>query len=170
MRDGPPTAISFKGGPKPRNGPQMVRFRSPDLRTSALGVKRVRGIVSPYSQAKKRPKRPQTAKIQKNAPDLPALPRATRDSPNGNEHRHLGGGYDTVWARGGTLTGGEKASNIQGKLRDSRTIPNPGTRTPETREPSQPDAPYRVGGGGLLNYFHFCYYCYYCSLPRSYSK
>ena len=29
----------------------MVRFGSPDLRTGALGVKRVRGIVSPYSRA-----------------------------------------------------------------------------------------------------------------------
>ena len=38
-------------------GINMVRFGSPDLRTSALGVKRVRGIVSPYSRAKQTPKK-----------------------------------------------------------------------------------------------------------------
>ena len=35
----------------------MVRFGSPDLRTGALGVKRVRGTVSPYSRGRAGPKK-----------------------------------------------------------------------------------------------------------------
>ena len=35
----------------------MVRFGPPDLRTSALGVKRVRGSVSPYSRGRAGPKK-----------------------------------------------------------------------------------------------------------------
>ena len=35
----------------------MVRFGSPDLRTSALGVKRVRGSVSPWSRGRPKPKK-----------------------------------------------------------------------------------------------------------------
>ena len=50
---------TLKEGPKPRNGTQMVRFGSPDLRTGALGVKRVRGIVSPYSRGRPTPKKAQ---------------------------------------------------------------------------------------------------------------
>ena len=38
-------------------GLKMVRFGSPDLRTGALGVKQVRGTVSPYSRAEIQPKK-----------------------------------------------------------------------------------------------------------------
>ena len=38
-------------------GLKMVRFGSPDLRTGALGVKRVRGTVSPYSRGRAGPKK-----------------------------------------------------------------------------------------------------------------
>ena len=40
-------------------GITLVRFGSPDLRTSALGVKRVRGNVSPYSLGRPAPKKAQ---------------------------------------------------------------------------------------------------------------
>ena len=45
------------GPTKPRHLPKMVRCGSADLRTSALGVKRVRGSVSPCSRARIQPKK-----------------------------------------------------------------------------------------------------------------
>ena len=39
--------------PRPRIGQKWVRFGSPDLWTGALGVKKVPGIVSPYSRDEK---------------------------------------------------------------------------------------------------------------------
>ena len=43
--------------PTPSFGLKVVRFGSPDLRTGALGVKRVRGSVSPYSRGRAGPKK-----------------------------------------------------------------------------------------------------------------
>ena len=54
--------------PKPRNGPQTVRFGSPDLRTSALGVKRVRGSVSPWSRGRPKPKKAPNCQNSKICP------------------------------------------------------------------------------------------------------
>ena len=51
-------AIYFKGGAQQSMfGLKMVRFGSPDLRTGALGVKRGRGTVSPYSRGRAGPKK-----------------------------------------------------------------------------------------------------------------
>ena len=46
-------------------GIQMVRFGSPDLRTSALGVKRVRGSGSPWSRGRPKPKKAQNCQHSK---------------------------------------------------------------------------------------------------------
>ena len=48
--------------PSPRIGHKWVRFGSPDLWTGALGVKKVQGIVSPYSRDEKTQKMPKTGK------------------------------------------------------------------------------------------------------------
>ena len=65
---------------KPICGIKMVRFGSTDLRTSALGVKRVRGSLSPWSRGRAGPKkRSQTAKIQKKSGSRPV--RASKKGP-----------------------------------------------------------------------------------------
>ena len=46
----------------------MVRFGSPDLRTSALGVKRVRGSVSPWSRGRAGPKKAPNCQNSKICP------------------------------------------------------------------------------------------------------
>ena len=49
----------------------LVRFGSPDLRSGALGVKKGRGTVSPYSRGEFRPK---TADFSQNRENMLALP------------------------------------------------------------------------------------------------
>ena len=56
------------GPTKPKNGSKMVRFGSADLWSSALGVKRVRGSVSPWSRDRPKPKKTQTCQNSKNCP------------------------------------------------------------------------------------------------------
>ena len=74
MRHGPPWRSTFKGdllsrgGPKPKNGCTMVRFGSPDLQTSALGVKRVRGSVAPWSRDRPKPKKAPNCQNSKICP------------------------------------------------------------------------------------------------------
>ena len=57
----PPLKVDrMRHGPtKPKNYPKMVRFQSADLWSSALGVKRVRGSVSPWSRDRPKPKKAQ---------------------------------------------------------------------------------------------------------------
>ena len=48
-------------------GIKMVRFGSPDLRTCALGVKRVQRSVSPWSRDRPRPKKAENCRKTKNS-------------------------------------------------------------------------------------------------------
>ena len=51
-----------------------VQFGSPDLWTGALGVKKVRGTVSPYSRAEIQPKKVHFSQNRKNKLLSPPLP------------------------------------------------------------------------------------------------
>ena len=66
----PPLKVDrMRHGPtKPKNGSKMVRFGSADLWASALGVKRVRGSVSPWSRDRPKPKKAPNCQ-QNFAPD-----------------------------------------------------------------------------------------------------
>ena len=101
-------------------GLKMVRFGSPDLRTGALGVKRVRGSVSPYSRGRAVPKKVHFGQKVDPGPRCP------------------GSGF---WARAPVPGPGARAPGPGPRPRARGRSPSPRARGPRGRGP-RPAGPW----------------------------